>query len=96
MAELAQKQNKGTINVAFLQTLGVKTKQSIVSNIASHYGIRDADVMDEVSHDQAEFLFEYMVGPQRSATYLLMVRHSADALCDVRYSINSQETSLCN
>lgn len=59
-------------NEKFLNSVSKTTKQKIIGSIAKHYGATEQDIMDEVTGDDAENLCEYMVEPERSATYLMM------------------------
>lgn len=62
-------------NAKFLASIDAKTKAEILSNIAGHYGITAAQAFDEVSDSDAFHLCEYVTGPARAATSLLMKRH---------------------
>ncbi|WP_427047326.1 hypothetical protein [Halomonas casei] len=63
-------------NAKFLSVVDVATKNAILESIAVHYGITPEEAFDEVTDEEAEHLLEYMVEPQRSATSVLMQRHS--------------------
>lgn len=65
----------GQINQMFLNATDSKTKTEILSTIAKHYGITQADAMKEVIDQDAEHLLDYLTGPTRTATSLLMKRH---------------------
>ena len=56
----------------FLSVIDEDTKKAILQSIADHYGISAKEVYDEVTHEEAEHLLDYMVEPQRSATAFLM------------------------
>lgn len=64
-----------TITKKFLAATDAKTKASILDNIASHYGITPAEAEEEVTDDEAESLLDYVTGPVRTATHVLMKRH---------------------
>jgi hypothetical protein len=49
-------------NKAFLDYLGWDYKNVILTNIANHYGITNDEAYDEVTHDEAEHIFEYVTG----------------------------------
>jgi hypothetical protein len=57
--------------------LEAPARDSILKSIAKHYGISAREVLDEVTHDEAEHLLDYMTEPERSATSVLMQRHGA-------------------
>lgn len=69
----------GTMNAAntirFFRVTDAKTKASILEAIANHYGITTNEAEEEVTDFQAECLTDYLVGPIRDATQLLMKRH---------------------
>lgn len=67
----------GATNRAFLNRLEAPARDSILKSIAKHYGISAREVLDEVTHDEAEHLLDYMTEPERSATSVLMQRHGA-------------------
>lgn len=62
------------INAAFLEATDAATKAAILANIAAHYGITSAEAFAEVTDEEAEHLLDYVTGPQRAATSLLMKR----------------------
>jgi predicted double-glycine peptidase len=68
---------KGAVNKAFLGKIDSKTKAAILGNIAKHYDISVKDAEAEVTDAQAEHLLDYLTGPERAATSLLMKRHAA-------------------
>lgn len=52
------------------------TVNMILDNIAGHYGITRAAALAEVLHDEAESLLDYVTGPERDATHVLMKKHN--------------------
>lgn len=64
------------INQAFLNATDSKTKNEIIASIANHYGITEGEAMAEVTNEEAEHLLDYLTGNIRTATSLLMKRHS--------------------
>ena len=65
--------------LAFFAVTDAATKNDILRNIASHYGISSADALAEVTGSSAEHLLEYVTGPTRAAASLLMRRHGISA-----------------
>lgn len=63
------------ITAAFFAATDTKTKNAILDNIAAHYGIGRDEAFDEITDDEADHLLDYVTGPQRAATSLLMNRH---------------------
>jgi hypothetical protein len=68
--------NNAQINTKFLQATDAATRSAILANIAKHYGITSEEAYAEVTDEEAEHLLDYVTGPERSATSLLMKRHS--------------------
>ena len=68
--------NKAQMNATFLSATDGATKAAILANIAKHYDITSAEAYAEVTGEDAEPLPEYMTGPARVATSLLMATHS--------------------
>ena len=66
-------------NPAFLAKLDSKTRAEILNAIATHYGITNEEAMEEVTHEEAESLLDYLTGSVRTATSLLMKRHGIAA-----------------
>lgn len=60
------------ITKKFLSLIDAKTKAMILDNIAKHYGITPEEVLAEVTDDEAESLLDYVTGPARAATHVLM------------------------
>ncbi len=63
------------INQAFFAATDAKTKAEILANIAKHYGISQQEAFEEVTDAEAEHLLDYVTGPTRAATSILMQRH---------------------
>lgn len=63
-------------NTTFLNLIDSETKSVILNNIANHYGISDEDALQEVTETGAEHLLDYVTGPERNATYILMKKHN--------------------
>ena len=57
-----QNTSKNAGNKAFLDYLRWENKNAILTNIANHYGITNDEAYDEVTHDEAEHIFEYVTG----------------------------------
>jgi len=70
------KMNNAQINAKFLAATDAATKAAVLANIAKHYGITSAEAYAEVTDEEAEHLLEYVTGPERAATSLLMKRHA--------------------
>ena len=66
--------NSATTRALFNKTTRA-TINAILDNIAAHYGITRIEAMNEVLHDEAESILDYVTGPQRAATYVIMQRH---------------------
>lgn len=62
-------------NITFLNLIDSETKAAILENIANHYQIDIQRAFDEVTHEKAEHLLDYVTGPQRNATYVLMQKY---------------------
>lgn len=60
---------------AFLAKLPIDTQKMVLENIARHYGINTAEAFAEITDPEAEHLLDYVTGPQRAATQVLMQRH---------------------
>lgn len=60
---------------AFLNAIDAKTKAAILENIAKHYGITSEEAYEEVTDAEAEHLLDYVTGPERAATSVLMQKH---------------------
>lgn len=66
----------GATTKAFLGKIDPKTRAEILNNIAKHYGISAKEAEKEVTDPEAGHLLDYLTGPIRAATSLLMKRHS--------------------
>jgi hypothetical protein len=60
------------INRTFLSAVNSQSMASILNNIAQHYGITQQEALAEVTSDEAEHLLDYVTGPERQATLVLM------------------------
>lgn len=67
--------DNGTKTQKFLDATDTKTKDAILGNIATHYGISKESALSEITDPEAEHLLDYVTGPQRAATHVLMKRH---------------------
>lgn len=59
-------------NHQFLTSLEPETRKAIVDNIANHYRISAGEVLDEIYHEEAECILEYITGETRATAFLLM------------------------
>jgi hypothetical protein len=64
----------GFMTVVFLESIDKKTKNEILKNISLNYGISVNAAYLEVTHDESENLLDYVTGPERLATSLMMKR----------------------
>jgi hypothetical protein len=64
--------NHGPKNQNFLNSVTLALKTNLLSHIAAHYGIDNEQAFKEVTDENAENLYEYLLEPHRSATYALM------------------------
>lgn len=62
-------------NAVFLNAIDAKTKAAILENIAKNYGITSEEAYEEVTDAEAEHLLDYVTGPERAATSVLMQKH---------------------
>ena len=69
------KKTPSEVNRAFLSVVDAESRAMILKSIARHYGISASEARDEVTHEEAESLLDYMVEPMRSAASVLMARH---------------------
>jgi hypothetical protein len=60
---------------AFLAAIDAKTKDAVLNNIATNYGISPSEAFAEVTDNVAEHLLDYLTEPVRTATKVLMARH---------------------
>jgi len=58
----------------FLRIADARVRDEIINNITSRYGISRSEAFDEVTAPDAEHLLDYLTGPVRSATHVLMQR----------------------
>jgi hypothetical protein len=63
---------QGRLNYIFLFHIDAATRETILGNISSHYGINKREAFKEVTADDAEHLLDYMTGAERVATKALM------------------------
>jgi len=59
----------------FLRNTDAKTREAVLANIADHYGITQSEAHAEITDPGAEHLLDYLTGPVRAATSLLMQKH---------------------
>jgi len=59
----------------FLAVIDSASKNAILSNIAKTYGITEQAAYDEVTDTDAESLLDYVTGPERAATSVLMQKY---------------------
>jgi len=64
-----------TTTKAFFAKTDAKTRNEILSSIASHYGITNEQAYAEVTDNEAESLLDYLTGSVRTAPHLLYKRH---------------------
>ena len=62
-------------NKNFLNQIDNKTKTEILKAVASHYGINEKEAYEEVIHEEAENLLDYLTGSIRLATSMLMQKY---------------------
>lgn len=65
--------------VRFFSLIDAKTKTAILQNIASHYGTTKDVILESVTDEEAEHLLDYVTGPERAATSVMMQRHGLGA-----------------
>lgn len=56
--------------IAFLKTLDEQTKDSILTNIANHYGCSNEKAYAEITDEDAECIMDYVTGSMRSCIHL--------------------------
>ncbi len=66
---------EGAITKAFLNLTDAKTRKAILGQVATTYGISEAEAKAELTDDGAESLCDYLKEPIRSATHVLLQRH---------------------
>ena len=67
------------LNKAFLDDVDTAVREAILKSIGTHYGISLESVLEEVTQENAEHLCEYMVGPTRTATWVMMKKFERKA-----------------
>lgn len=67
-------------NAYILRTLDQRTVRDILAHIAAHYGCGVDEIKDEVLHEEAENLLEYITDPMRSAVMVVMQRRGMQML----------------
>jgi len=70
-----QKMTNAETTIAFFKAISKKTKNNILKAIADHYGCSIDQALNEVINPEAECLMDYLVGPVRSATYVIFQKH---------------------
>lgn len=60
----------------FLALVDPATKADILNNIARHYGIITSEAFIVVTDVDAEHLLDYVTGPMRAATSVLMQKYN--------------------
>jgi hypothetical protein len=53
----------------------IKVKNMILDNIANHYGITREETYEEVTHEEAESVLDYITGPERAYVHEIMYRN---------------------
>lgn len=61
--------------IRFFSLIDSKTKAAILQNIANHYGTTKDVILESVTDEEAEHLLDYVTGPERAATSVMMQRH---------------------
>jgi hypothetical protein len=64
-----------TTNTAFLAAITAEARNSIMEAIATNYGITLNEAFEEVTHEEAENLLDYLTGATRAAASALMQKH---------------------
>lgn len=67
--------NNGETTRTFLSIIDPETKRLILENIATHYGSTSDEAFAEVCDPEAEHLLDYVTGPTRAATSVLMQKY---------------------
>lgn len=75
MPKITDNGSAASLNQSFLECIDHQAKNMILSSIANHYGVTNAEINEEVVTVGAEHLLDYMVEPHRSAAFVLMQRH---------------------
>ena len=71
----SKERTKTMNNKNFLNQIDKKTKTEILKAIATHYGINENEAYEEVTHEEAESLLDYLTGSIRLATSVLMQKY---------------------
>jgi len=66
--------SNATTTARFFKVTDKRIKAEILANIAAHYGITAEEAEAEVTHPEAEHLLDYVTGPTREATSMIMKR----------------------
>ena len=64
-----------TTNTAFLSAITTEARNSILAAIATNYGITLSEAFEEVTHNEAEHILDYLTGATRAAASALMQKH---------------------
>lgn len=64
-----------TTNTAFFTAITAEARNSILGAIATNYGITLSEALDEVTHEEAEHLLDYLTGAARASASVLMQKH---------------------
>ena len=70
-------ESKGDLNKQFLDSIESKKRAVIIASMVVYYGCSSEDAIKEVTSNEAEDLFEYLVEPVRSTVYEMMKSHAA-------------------
>jgi hypothetical protein len=62
--------NNGLLNEKFLTSLNKEVKNTILKNVSNHYHIDTNEAYQELIHEEAENILEYLTNDVRSATKL--------------------------
>jgi hypothetical protein len=65
------------LNVAFLNSLDSNTLETVLNNIANHYGITQDEAFSEVTDKESENIMDYITGSIRPAVSLLFNKFKA-------------------
>ena len=67
--------SQGVKNGMFMWTIDSEVFEAILENIAGHYAITKAEAFDEITHDEAENLLDYVTGKERAAVSVLAQKY---------------------
>jgi ATP-dependent RNA circularization protein (DNA/RNA ligase family) len=62
-------------NILFLAAITVEARTQVLNAIAENYGITLVEAFEEVAHEDAENILEYLTGASRAAASVLMQKH---------------------